>query len=255
MDFSIGNFRVTYVDYRGYWPDSKAYLQNVSIGLSSLICPSETATTTGTADLLRPTVLLVEQAPAHQIWTVIGPCLQAYKAAGGLLVHVGQKQRTVSPKTELTPNDAKSKEYAGKGEDYLDPWPMAHPMFNHRRQNGPALRLPDETKNHAMSAVHFVQQCLEPSRHKRICSEVLEMEVFVVMHILNQHQLIDLRTLHKRRGCASRTGQLLNKNLCVNCPMDGMKHFSTSFDTVGQSTHSCEQNLTIIPLHFANHDN
>ncbi|KNC74796.1 hypothetical protein SARC_12666, partial [Sphaeroforma arctica JP610] len=154
LDFSIGNIRVTYRDFRYNWPPtmlkSNSYYDLADSWLSENICPI--SNTSGATALSRkgwamtPDVIVMEELQMTTEYhnnTGRLQCLEIFEGRGGVLIPVSLKPRV--PQDLVSSSAAQhsllSSKYEGTAtgpvgqtiRHFLDIYPLSAPLFNHDR--------------------------------------------------------------------------------------------------------------------------
>jgi hypothetical protein len=139
-------------------------------------------------------------------------CIEEFEAAGGLFIGIGHKPR--SPSLQQASRDSAT--YEKNGWPYIDIHPMARPHYNNGRNDFTA------------KDIHYVHagNCYGNGTASHVCSEVLEMEVFMLLHVMRQHPRLEwLNSIQCEPDY--RRFDTKNLTLCMQCPKNMMKSMDT----------------------------
>lgn len=203
LDYTIGNLRITYRDFRWHYPDKmlksdnyrnatyaelgEAWLyQNVCPALINWTDPLCAGDGCDWANVNKahwfnkrvPDAIVVEDhgAVPNSVYLKTEArrqCFGAYKKSGGKIIRISTKPR-IPEQTGVAYTKQAAADVASAVDSKLsiDVVPMAIPLFNRGR-------------GIIGHEAHFIQQC-DGGYGRHVCGDVMEMEVIWVVHVLFQ---------------------------------------------------------------------
>jgi len=144
LDATIGNFRITYRDQRLHYGDevlSEDYRTMAMHWMYQNICPKHMSSSKGGVDWANltqagwkavPDMIVVESLPVVLEQKNGTSCLAEFEENGGLVVGISHKPRNPAFTNSQVARDHSAQQQS-HGRSYLDIFPMARPMYNHRR--------------------------------------------------------------------------------------------------------------------------
>jgi hypothetical protein len=203
LDYTIGNLRITYRDFRWHYPDTMLVSDNyrnatyTELGeawLHQNVCPelinwTDPLCAQDGCDWANvnkahwfgkriPDVIVVEdhEAVPNSVYLKTDArrqCFAAYEKGGGKIIRISTKSRTPEETgAAYAKKEAAHSASAVYNKLALDVVPMAIPLFNRGR-------------GIIGNEFHFIQQC-DGGHGRHVCGDVLEMEVIWVVHVLFQ---------------------------------------------------------------------
>ena len=242
LDASVQNFRFSYRDLRLHYPESRLSPGYKDLALHWLyqnVCPRRlNGTAAAWANTTRDQWSQIDVIVAESddlLRSVVPGCVEEFEAAGGTFMGVSLKPRSASL-NNLATGRLVSQQHEEQGRPFLDVAPMARPMYNNGRKTGMA------------TDVHYVHNgfCRFNRRTKHICSGVVEMEVFAILHTIRQlrpswAKSLDAATVHNKCVAAvankpeldseepgtalkqqqqHNDGVVLQPTICMQCPLN-----------------------------------
>jgi len=219
LDFTIGNVRITYRDSRVHWGAKKLkvdYIRKWKKWTERALCPLQTENENSTTPSLNPWA----HAPFHglsspsavvfeSVRNAIKQVPECMKHLKGRVMGIGLKPRHKFPWSNRFPRQSPDNIDHQKrilldtdtGIPFLDirPMSLAH-YFIQKADN-----------------VHYVKQCNDPKTGRHVCSDVIEMEIFIILHSVS-HKLKPGKVVTPVMNTTCLHNEGNHFRLCMSCP-------------------------------------
>ena len=225
MDLIIGNFRISYRDWRFHYSDDMLSPRYRELGvqwLHQIMCPAmrknETINISKVEKFAASPDVIVSENP--EVLRMQSPgCVEHYEEEGGLFIGISFKPRNSeypeAPSYDkdlygsIFSNIEMSNKYEADRKPYIDVTHMARPLWN------------DDRSSFSGNDIHYVHtgschQLKNPNGSAVVCSDVMEMEVFMVLHTVKQRRPNILSQLE----CEVNTDRQRSVKICEQCPKD-----------------------------------
>lgn len=207
LDFRVGNFRISYRDFRFHYADNKLSAGYREFGVEWLhqnVCPRHLNTSSSKHyDYGVPDFIVVESPEVLRKQS--SGCLEEYENNGGVFIGMSHKPRSSEIRSfvNVEPSDA----YERVGRPFIDVYPMARPLYNNDRSSF------DGRDIHYAHTGHCFQQS---PKAIHVCSTAIEMELFMVLHVIGQARpgIFDSMAAN----CTRRRHSRKAFTLCKSCP-------------------------------------
>ena len=218
LDASVQNLRFSYRDLRLHYPDSRlsaGYKELALHWIHTNVCPSHLNGTPGaewantTRDKWSKIDVIVAESDDF-LRSVAPGCIEEFEEAGGSFIGISLKPRSSGLNNVATARLV-SQEHEKQGRPFLDIAPMARPMYNNGRKTG------------METDIHYIHNgfCRFNHKTKHICSGVVEMEVFAIIHTIRQMRP---SWANSTSICATKPGYGQNTSMiptiCMQCPIN-----------------------------------